>query len=707
MSKPKKGGKGFSIPTATSKDKPQTSKISNSLKATEQQAIRLVNEGKLKDAQNIYLKLIEDGNSNISILINLASIYGIQGRLDEVIELLNQVLVANPNDPDAHYNIGNAFQEKGNLDTAISHYYEVLKLTPNDPDAHYTLANALQEKEDLSSAISHYNTVLELTPRDTDACINLGNALRQNGDLEEAISFYNKAIELRPNNPEALNNLGNALKDQGKVNTANSCFNKAINLKPNYYDAHKNLSITELLCGNYKNGLERYEQRFKCIQNECLLHAKPACKEWNGENIKQTKQLLMVSEQGLGDTLQFMRYVIALRQQGANVSICAQEKLHTLIKASGIDQSPLKSQQACNISRGEWIPLLSVPRYLDVSPDNPIIAEPYIKTTNELVTKWNNILSAEQRPIIGLNWQGNPEAEKTGLHGRSLPLEAFAPIAEHTSASLLSLQKGFGSEQLQTCSFKQRFVKCQHQVDKTWDFLETAAIIANCDLVITSDTAVAHLAGGMGKATWLLLKKVPDWRWGLFGNTTFWYPSMRLFRQQERNDWHEVLQRVTEALQDEFSNTREHQEPIKEQSSNKPITTDMQPTNKCQNEISAPISLGELIDKITILQIKTHHLNGQALANVENELKALQKTLNDLDLDIDLSLMQRLKQVNQDLWNIEDSIREKEYEKDFGETFIQLARSVYRQNDRRAALKKQINITYGSSLTEEKAYKNY
>jgi len=439
-----------------------------------------------------------------------------------------------------------------------------------------------------------------------------------------------------------------------------------------------------------------------------LPHAQPRSQRWCGDLPSNgSKDLLVVSEQGLGDTLQFMRYVIALRQKGANVSICAQEKLHTLIKASGIDQSPLKSQQACNISHGEWIPLLSVPRYLDVSPDNPIIAEPYIKTTNELVTKWNNILSAEQRPIIGLNWQGNPEAEKTGLRGRSLPLEAFAPIAEHTNASLLSLQKGFGSEQLQTCSFKQRFVKCQHQVDKTWDFLETAAIIANCDLVITSDTAVAHLAGGMGKATWLLLKKVPDWRWGLFGNTTFWYPSMRLFRQQERNDWHEVLQRVTEALQDEFSNTREHQEPIKEQSSNKPITTDMQPTNKCQSEISAPISLGELIDKITILQIKTHHLKGQALANVENELKALQKTLNDLDLDIDLSLMQRLKQVNQDLWNIEDSIREKEYEKDFGETFIQLARSVYRQNDRRAALKKQINMTYGSSLTEEKAYKNY
>jgi ADP-heptose:LPS heptosyltransferase len=117
---------------------------------------------------------------------------------------------------------------------------------------------------------------------------------------------------------------------------------------------------------------------------------------------------------------------------------------------------------------------------------------------------------------------------------------------------LLSLQKGFGSEQLESCSFKDRFVSCQDQINATWDFLETAAIIANCDLVITSDTSVAHLAGGMGKTTWLLLKKVPEWRWGLDGDTTFWYPSMRLFRQSEPGNWNEVMERVAEELQKSF-----------------------------------------------------------------------------------------------------------------------------------------------------------
>ena len=177
-----------------------------------------------------------------------------------------------------------------------------------------------------------------------------------------------------------------------------------------------------------------------------------------------------------------------------------------------------------------------------------LFRSPYISTTKELVTKWQNILAGEKQPIIGINWQGNPKTENALLKGRSLPLKTFAPIVLHSNASLLSLQKGFGREQLDTCSFQDRFVGCQQQVHETWDFLETAAIIANCDLIITSDTSVAHLTGGMGKTTWLLLHKVPDWRWGLKGDTSFWYPSMRLFRQKERGNWDEVLQRIAGAI---------------------------------------------------------------------------------------------------------------------------------------------------------------
>ena len=241
-----------------------------------------------------------------------------------------------------------------------------------------------------------------------------------------------------------------------------------------------------------------------------------------------------------------------MRNQGISVSVCAPSKLHALIQASGIDPSPLTSKQANEVTEGKWVPLLSVPRYLEVSPEKPIITHPYIKTLEKLAAKWATTLGGNGSPIVSINWQGNPKIEQTWLRGRSLTLETFVPITSCSEISLLSLQKGFGSEQLKTCSFKDRFVSCQDQINDTWDFLETAAIIANCDLVITCDTSVAHLAGGIGKTTWLLLHKAPDWRWGLEGDTTFWYPSMRLFRQTERENWDEVIERVAEALKKHF-----------------------------------------------------------------------------------------------------------------------------------------------------------
>ena len=836
MGKHKRKGSGFSADKPAAAPKLQNTKSSADQAAKEQQAVELINQSKLQEAEAIYRELISTGTSNHIVYANLAALCGMQGNFDEVIKLLRQVLELKPNFPDAHIKLGMALKQQGNLDAAIASYNKALQLKPNFPDAHNNLGIALKEQGDIDAAIACYNKALQLKPIFLDAHINLGNALKQQGDLTAAIASYNTALQLKPNFPEAHNNLGIALKEQGDLDAAIASYNTAVQLKPNFPEAHNNLgnalkeqdnldaaiasyntalqlkpnypeahnnlgtalreqgdldtaiasyktalqlkpnypdahynlgialkeqgdldaaiasyssalqlnpnypdahinqgnahreqgdldaaiasynialqlkpneadahwnsSLTMLLMGDYKNGWDKYEWRSKQAEEHSKPHAFPTCDQWSGNvALNQASQLLLVTEQGLGDTLQFMRYVTALRNKGLSVSFSAQSKLHSLIQTSGIDPSPLTPEQANQVVDGNWIPLLSVPRHLEVSPKNPIITEPYIKTTEGLTSKWAGILSAEQKPIIGINWQGNPKAEKTGLRGRSLALEVFSPITGSSQISLLSLQKGFGSEQLETCSFKDRFVSCQDQVNATWDFLETAAIIANCDLVITSDTSVAHLAGGMGKTTWLLLHKVPDWRWGLEGETTFWYPSMRLFRQTERGNWDEVMERVAEALQKYFGGYSADRNTV-----NAPA-----PTAKSQQfqEIHAPISLGELIDKITILEIKEKHLQGSALKNVVKELAALQRTLDSLDLQVDPKLIQCLQQINQDLWQIEDDIRDKERRKDYGEGFIHLARSVYQQNDRRAAIKKEINTTHGSSLTEEKSYQSY
>jgi tetratricopeptide (TPR) repeat protein len=664
VGKPKRSGGGFSAAKPSPAPKQQVDKGSADHAAKERQAVALINQGNLQEAETVYRELIAAGTSNHIVYSNLAAICGMQCRFDELINLLrealelnpnyseahsnlgvalktqgdlaaaiacyNKALELNPNYAEAHSNLGNALREQGNLAAAIASCNKALELKPNYPEAHNTLGMALQEQGDLAAAIACYNKALELKPNyplarnnlgnvlqeqgeltaaiatynkalelnpnhpethnnlgialkkqgdlnaaiasyikaleikpnNPDAHNNLGIALKEQGDLNAAIASYIKALELKPNHPEAHNNLGNALNEQGDLTAAIASYKKALELKPNYPDARWNASLAMLLCGDYTNGWENYEWRAKRSKTTSKPHANPKCNKWDGEALPGEKeQLLIVTEQGLGDTLLFMRYVIALRDQGIPVSLCAQPNLHTLIQASGIDPSPLTPQQGDEITDGLWIPLLSVPRHLEVSPDKPIITEPYIKTTNELSVKWKGILSAAERPIIGINWQGNPQAEKTGLSGRSLQLEAFVPIASGSQKSLVSLQKGFGSEQLETCSFKDCFVSCQDQINDTWDFLETAAIIANCDLVITSDTSVAHLAGGMGKTTWLLLHKSPEWRWGLEGDTSFWYPSMRLFRQSQHGNWDEVMERVAAELQSHFGGLSANTQP--------------------------------------------------------------------------------------------------------------------------------------------------
>ncbi|MFM7265361.1 MAG: tetratricopeptide repeat protein, partial [Cyanobium sp.] len=198
--------------------------------------------------------------------------------------------------------------------------------------------------------------------------------------------------------------------------------------------------------------------------------------------------------------------------------------------------------------RGPWLPLLSLPGLLRVSPDNPLHNDPYLRTTPERLAYWQHRLADVPRPLVGIAWQGNPQAELTTLRGRSLPLEAFAPLAQRTDLTFLSLQKGPGSEQLAACSFRHRFVDAQDAIDQAWDFLDAAAIAACCDLVITSDSALAHLAAGMGLPTWLLLQHLPEWRWGLQGDSSPWYPSMRLFRQATPGDWNALLDHVADSF---------------------------------------------------------------------------------------------------------------------------------------------------------------
>ncbi len=507
--------------------------------------------GKLQDAELSTRKAIELNPNFADAHSSLGNILRDLGNLKEAELLQRKAIEINPNLAEAYTNLGSILSDLGQLKEAELSCRKAIKINPNLAEAHNNLGSILKDFGSLEEAEVSTRKAIEINPDFADAHSNLSVILRDLSKLKEAEVSCRKAIKINPNLAEAHNNLGSILKDFGSLEESELSTRKAIEINPNFADAYFNLSLIELLKGNYQSGLKNYELRAK-RKKGLSMQVKPNIPKIGDMKLVKGDKLLIVSEQGLGDTLQFMRYIPHLRTLGLDVTFSAQTKLHSLIQSSGIDSQPLTPEEASEISEGKWMPLLSLLTFLKVNPRNPIISKPYILSTDELNQKWKNLLSKEKRPIVGINWQGNPAMEKT-YQGRSIPLEIFATLSELKDIVMVSLQKGFGSEQLNNCSFKHKFVKCQTQVNSTWDFLENAAIIKNCDLIITCDTAIAHLAGGMGKKVWLLLRDIPFWYWGLTGESTFWYPSMRLFRQQERHNWKNVMERVSSELQKEIS----------------------------------------------------------------------------------------------------------------------------------------------------------
>lgn len=518
----------------------------------ELRALRLIDQGKLIEAEMVYKKLISEGTSNHVTYGNLAAVYGLLGRYEEMKEYLVRALDICPEFADGHKNLGTLYQKQGNYFDAIQAYARALKIKPNHYDACFNMGVCFKNLGNFDNAIKCYLNTLKIKPDYFDAQNNLGNIYLSKGEIDSAINHYQKALNIKPNFSAAHNNLANALKEKGDLKAAISHYKISLEMNPDCPDINWNFAQALLLFGNYRDGWERYIRRDK-RKGSAIPDWMPNGKEWNGTQLNQGEELLLVSDQGLGDTLQFMRYILVLKRQGIEVSFCAQKKLHSLVQASGIHSSPLSQSEVNGISSQKWVRLLSLPKHLEVNPDNPIITDPYISSSPELVRKWRKILSVEKRPIIALNWQGNLDVEKKYLPGRSLPLETFSIIAKQCDVRFVSLQKGYGSSQLATCSFRDRFVGCQDMIDQTLDFLEIAAIVANSDLVISSDTCTAHLAGGMGMKTWLLLQAVPEWRWGLDSERTFWYPSMRIFRQKEKGDWLELMRRVSKEIKSSFS----------------------------------------------------------------------------------------------------------------------------------------------------------
>jgi GR25 family glycosyltransferase involved in LPS biosynthesis/tetratricopeptide (TPR) repeat protein len=425
-----------------------------------------------------------------------------------------------------------------------------VRLQPSSPHMLQALGALLVQSDQLEAAESTLSLAVRLDSNLADAWLLRAQALARLLRFDAAIESYERCLQLQPLDATHLNDLAICLRVVGLLDQALEHYGQALERQPEDPCLHYNRSLTLLTQGHSAEGWQAHEARFDVWEQEGLtrLQASPSGERWNVAG-PWPQQLLLVGEQGLGDVLQFVRYLPQLLERVPRLQLCVPAKLIGLLRCSLPDAIELLSPEELALQPAQpWLALLSLPWLLGITESNSFPQQPYLKVADERIEAWRGRLRQQGELLIGVHWQGNPTAEFAYRQGRSLPLEQLAPLVALPGVRLLSLQRGSGAEQLAGCSFASAFVADQDQISTVLDFEDTAAMVACCDLVVTSDSALAHLAGGLGVSTHLLLHPFPDWRWGLEGDRCHWYPSLRLHRQGLAESWRAVVLRLTSEL---------------------------------------------------------------------------------------------------------------------------------------------------------------
>nr|WP_290226605.1 tetratricopeptide repeat protein [Trichocoleus desertorum] len=458
------------------------------------------------------------------------------GRLAEAEALYQQILEEQPDQAEVWQLRGAlAASAKRNTD-AIAYYQQALALNPNFPEAHSNLGVALSQVGQIEAAIAHYQQAIALNPGAAELHHNLGVALNQQGQVEEAIAHYQQAIALNPHFAMTHNNLGSIWEEQGRYAEALDCYKQALTVNPEHVDAHFSKAITLLRIGDLKRGFEEYEWRWQRSDMKPQAFKPPI---WEGSDL-QGKTILIHTEQGFGDTIQFIRYVALVAQKGGRIIVACQPELAGLLRPMPQIEQLIVEGQAIPAFQVH-APLLSLPRILGTRLENIPAQVPYLQPPASSLTL---VAPPDTQLKVGLVWSGNPSHLHN--HLRSCPLQHFLPLLELPGLAFYSLQKG---PQIADLTQLPNSTSIQDLSSQLQDFGDTATAIAQLDLVIAIDTSVAHLAGALGKPVWLLLDTNPDWRWLTDREDSLWYPTMRLFRQTTAGNWTEVIERVGQALQ--------------------------------------------------------------------------------------------------------------------------------------------------------------
>jgi tetratricopeptide (TPR) repeat protein len=498
--------------------------------------------GQPHEAFRCYMQALQLNPDFADARNNLGVTLQAQDQFEAALHQYQQALILNPSMLDAHLNLGTALAKLERYDDALDCYEHALSLEPHSAEAHFNAGNALTAKGDSLAAIERFRRAIELQPGFAKAHINLGSATGKLGNYAEAEQHYRRAVAINPN-PTNLVCLGGSLGAQGRLDEEEVFYRRALQIDPDYVDAHQNLAWALLKRGDYVQGWAEYAKRWR-VQDYAAL-AVEGVTEWHGEPL-DARSILLVGDQGFGDQLQFLRYARVLEQRGAQVDVCVREPLLPLAqRVPGVHRAWGGKAVA---HYDFWAPLMSVPSCVGTELGTIPAEIPYVFADAVKVDAWQRRVSeaAGARRKIGLVWAGSPTFGNDRY--RSMHFADLAPLGQLDPNAWFSLQKG--PAQAQLIDAPANFQPFDFTTELT-DFTETAALVMNLDLVIAVDTGVAHLAGALGKAVWVLLPANSDWRWLEKRSDSPWYPTARLFRQAVLGDWTPVMASVVAALRGE------------------------------------------------------------------------------------------------------------------------------------------------------------
>jgi Flp pilus assembly protein TadD len=464
-----------------------------------------------------------------------------QGDLAGAEARYRQLLAIQPGHPDALHHLGLIAYATGHLAEAAGHIEESLGRKPANAAAHANLGLVRHDQGDYAGALAACDAALRLQRHYPEAHYNRGNALRELGRLEDAVAAYERALRLRPDFIGPLVNRARTLRDLGRLDAALAGNARALAVAPELPQAHLNQAMLHLLRGDFARGLPEFEWRWRDPQL-AAARREFAVPQWRGDEDVAGKTLLIHAEQGLGDTLQFVRYAPLVAGRGARVVLEVQPSLRALVASvpGGVQV----------LARGEALPpidlhcpLLSLPLAFGTRLDTIPAATPYLCADPARIQAWQQRLGPPAGVRIGLVWSGNPDHNND--RNRSLPLAMLQPLFA-AGREFISLQRDIRPADL--ALLRDAALPVRHLGDELADFMDTAALASCVDLVIAVDTAGAHLAAAIGRPLWVLLPCIPDWRWLLGRDDSPWYPTARLFRQTRPGDWDSVIAAVGVAL---------------------------------------------------------------------------------------------------------------------------------------------------------------